>query len=68
MSSMKERIIESIASDFKDIREFEEGKGLRKECSLLAKRIDSAKKLCIDDLDLLNKLELVQKDIDKLLG
>lgn len=68
MSSMKERIIESISSDFKDIKEFEEGKALRKECSLLTKRIDSAKKLCKDDLDLLSKLELVQKDIDKLLG
>lgn len=68
MSSMKERIIESIVSDFKDIKEFEEGKGLRKECSLLAKRILSAKKLCADDLDLLAKLDVVEKDILKLLG
>jgi hypothetical protein len=57
MSSLQERLIESMVKDFEDIKEFEEGKGLRKESALLLKRIISAKELLSGNKDLLTILE-----------
>lgn len=67
MSSLQERIIESIESDLKNIKEFEEGKTLRKECSLLTKRVESAKKLCSEDSELTIRLVQIERDISELL-
>ena len=64
MSNLKQRIIESILKDFENIKEFDSGKTLRKERSLLLKRVESAKKLFIDDLQISNEL----LEIERLIG
>jgi hypothetical protein len=56
MTSLQDRLIESMIKDLENIKNFDEGKTLRKECSLLLKRIESAKKLFIDDKILTSKL------------
>jgi hypothetical protein len=56
MASLQDRIIESMIKDLENLKDFEQGKLLRKECSLLLKRIESAKKLFLDDKELTSKL------------
>lgn len=54
MSSFKERIVETIASDLEKIKALDNPKMIRKECSMLLKRIEDAKKLLCDDKTLLD--------------
>lgn len=66
MTSLQDRIIESMIKDLENLKDFEQGKLLRKECSLLLKRIESAKKLFLDDKGLTSKLleiELTTKNL-----
>lgn len=67
MNNLQFRLIEGIESDFNNIKEFEEGKSLRKECSLLLKRMESAKKLCLENNELSSKLISIEKKITELL-
>ena len=60
MSSLQEVLVESMLKDFENIKQFEIGKSLRKEYSLLSKRIESAKKLLANDNNLLLKVEQLE--------
>ena len=53
MSSLKERIFETIASDLEKIKSLDSPKMIRKECNMLLKRIEDAKKLFTDEPKLL---------------
>lgn len=66
MSNLQERLIESMLKDLQNIEEFDQGKILRKECSLLLKRVESAKKLFADDPTLLTKLDEIKYKVEKL--
>lgn len=66
MASLKEIVIESMIKDLENIRNFESGKNLRKECSLLLKRIESAKKIFSDDKQNTSKLLEIEMNINKL--
>ena len=68
MASLQDRLIESMLKDLKNIEDFDEGKTLRKECSLLLKRIESAKKLFTDDKALTTKLLEIELKVQKLKG
>jgi hypothetical protein len=56
MATLQERLIETMAKDYENIKEFDDGKTLRKERSLLLKRIESAKKLFFTDKNLAGQL------------
>jgi hypothetical protein len=55
-----------MTKDLENIKEFDNGKVLRKECSLLLKRIESAKKLFSEDLVLSSKLLEIEKKTQEL--
>jgi hypothetical protein len=63
MSNLQERLIESMIKDLENIKRFDEGKILRKECSLLIKRVESAKKLFSAEDELLSKLQKIELEI-----
>ncbi len=56
MASLQVRIIESLIKDLESIKDLSDNKAQRKEYSLILKRIESAKKLFLDDKDLTAKL------------
>ena len=56
MASLKKVLLESMVKDFENIKNFEKGKIQKKECSLLLKRIESAKKLLLDDKEITSSL------------
>ncbi len=60
MASLQERLVETMAKDYENIKEYDEGKVLRKERSLLLKRIESAKKLFFEDQQLAIKLTEIE--------
>ena len=66
MANLKETIVESMIKDLANIKDFEEGKNLRKECSLLLKRIESAKKLFVDDYEMISKLNEIEMTTNNL--
>lgn len=66
MSNLQERLIESMLKDIQNIEEFDQGKILRKECSLLLKRVESAKKLFADDPALVIKLDEIEHKVQEL--
>ena len=68
MASLKDTIIESMIKDLENIKDFENGKALRKECSLLLKRIESAKKLFEDDQEATSKLNEIEISTKNLKG
>jgi hypothetical protein len=68
MASLKDTLIESMIKDLENIKDFEDGKSLRKECSLLLKRVESAKKLFADDKDQITKLLEIEVKAKNLKG
>ena len=56
MASLQETVMESMIKDLENIGSLEDRKLVRKECSLLLKRIESAKKLFLDNKDLISQL------------
>ena len=63
MSNLQDRLIESMIKDLENIKNFDQGKILRKECALLMKRVESAKKLFSDDNDLISLLQKIELEI-----
>ncbi len=68
MASFQERIIETILTDFEQIKTMPADKKQRNECNLLLKRLESAKKLFLDDretslrlLDIENRIKVVKQ-------
>lgn len=68
MTSFKERIIETIIQDLENIKTLEAGKNQRNECNLLLKRIESAKKLFLEDQEQNSKLLEIEKKVKALKG
>tara|TARA_R110000868_G_scaffold117600_11_gene312369 strand:+ start:32877 stop:33089 length:213 start_codon:yes stop_codon:yes gene_type:complete len=66
MASFQERLIETIMSDFENIKSLGPGKVQRNECNLLLKRIESAKKLFLDDQDSSARLEKIERSVSDL--
>jgi hypothetical protein len=66
MTTMQDRLIESMIKDFNSINEFEDGKSLRKDCSLLIKRIESAKQLLSDNAILVSQLKDLELKVQNL--
>ncbi len=66
MANLQERLIESMLKDLENIQDFDHGKILRKECSLLQKRIDSARKLFSGDETILKKLQDIELKVREL--
>ena len=63
--SFQERIIDTIANDFELIKSFDNAKEIRKECSLLLKRVESAKKLFVENQLILQRLADIERQIEK---
>lgn len=68
MANLQERLIESMIKDLKNIEDFEDGRALRKECSLLLKRVESAKKLFSENAELNSRLLEIELKIRVLKG
>jgi hypothetical protein len=70
MASLLEKMFESIESDLKDLitvsKSCDENKVIRKECSLLLKRLESAKKVSGDNSFLLNRISSLENQISQL--
>ena len=68
MASLQDRIIESMIKDLENLKDFEQGKLLRKECSLLLKRIESAKKLFLDEenIAIVNPIKTAIKNFENI--
>jgi hypothetical protein len=66
MASLQDTLIETISKDLKDLGSLEVDKTLRKECSLLLSRIESAKKIVTSNLDLMTKLSELQEQTEHL--
>lgn len=66
MASLQDTLIDTISKDLKDLGSLEGDKKLRKECSLLLSRIESAKKIVASNRDLMNKLGELQKQTELL--
>ena len=64
MASFQERIIETIITDFEQIKTMPADKNQRNECNILLKRIESAKKLFSADSQLSSKLVDIEKKIN----
>jgi len=64
MASFQERILETIQTDFEQIKKMPADKNQRNECNILLKRIESAKKLCLADASLTAKLVDIEKKIN----
>jgi len=65
MASFQEILVRGIIKDFKNIQEMTENKTLRKECSLLIKRVKSAKLLLSKKKEDVDKLEKLEKEIQE---
>ena len=63
MGSFQDKLIETMIKDFKDIQDFEKGKILRKECSLLLKRIQSTRKLISSNTKLIYQLDKLEAEV-----
>jgi hypothetical protein len=63
MSSFKEKLIATLKKDLLEVKELENPKLIRKEISLISKRIVSAKKLLSDDVQALNELTSLEKEL-----
>lgn len=66
MASFQQRIIETILADFEKIKTMPADKTQRNECNILLKRIESAKKLFLADIELTAKLLDIEKKINAL--
>lgn len=63
MTSLKDKLLETIIKDFESLKENKHHKTLRKECSLLLKRIESARKLFSQDKALHLKINGIENEI-----
>ncbi len=61
MSTLVETLVETIAKDLLEVQNLEDPKTLRKESSILLKRIESAQKLVSNNEALKKKLEDIKK-------
>ena len=64
MASFQQRIIETILTDFDQIKTMPADKNQRNECNILLKRIESAKKLFLADSEMTSKLLEIEKKIN----
>jgi hypothetical protein len=65
MSTLQENLIETIEKDHTEILELNDNKQIRKQSSMLLVRIKSAKKILSDNVELLNRLDLIEMKISK---
>ena len=63
MSNFQERLIESMIKDFEEVKSLEDSKAIRKECALLIKRVESARKLLSSDDALTSQLEDIESKV-----
>ncbi|MFT6633246.1 MAG: hypothetical protein ACJAS4_003216 [Bacteriovoracaceae bacterium] len=65
MSTLQEKLIETIEKDFAEVKELTEEKQKRKQTSMLLVRIKSAKKVLAGNDEMLKRINKLEKDISK---
>jgi len=65
MSTLQEKLIETIEKDFAEVKEIIEEKQKRKQTSMLLVRIKSAKKVLAGNDEMLKRINKLEKDISK---
>jgi hypothetical protein len=65
MSTLQEKLIETIEKDFAEVKELTEEKQKRKQTSMLLVRIKSAKKVLAGNDEMLKRINKLETDISK---
>ncbi len=66
MGSLQDRLLESLIKDIENLENITEPKILRKELSLLASRVESAKKLFSEDEQKMVRVCKIEEELIKL--